>query len=192
MQTDRLLLREFLPSDRDSLLAFPRNPGQLKYMLFSLSTEAEVNDFLSLALSGGDDPERLEWHIAVELLPGLAEVPADSASPAGGKASRWIGSVDLMLERSGAVEAELGYFFLEEHWGKGYAAEASGALLDFAFDSLGLHRVWGKCHTENRGSARVMEKLGMKREGTVREHAWMGDHWRSSYLYGILDRERPR
>ena len=34
-----------------------------------------------------------------------------------------------------------------------------------------------------------MEKLGMRLEGTLREHAWMGDHYRSSYVYGILDRE---
>ena len=77
------------------------------------------------------------------------------------------------------------------HWGRGYAVEASRVLLDFAFNTLGLHRVWGKCHSANGASARVMEKLGMTREGTIREHVWMRDHWRTSYLYGILDREWP-
>lgn len=159
-------------------MAFPNDPGQLNYMLFSLATEAEVRDFMRVALAGRGSPARKEWHVAVELLPG--------EGGNGGKDPLWIGSVDLMAGEAGAVEAELGYFFLRDHWGKGYAVEAAEALLDFAFGPLGLHRVWGKCHTGNAGSARVMEKLGMTREGTIREHAWMRDHWRSSYLYGIL------
>jgi len=182
LETTRLRIREFQVSDRDFLAAFARNPDQLRYMMFSLASEREVDEFLSITLSGRDDPERHEWHLAVELTPGAAgNETADRPKP--------IGSVDLMAEGPGAVEAELGYFFLEEHWGNGYAAEAAEPLLDFAFGALGFHRVWGKCHVENAGSARVMEKLGMVREGTVREHAWLRDHWRTSYLYGILDRE---
>jgi RimJ/RimL family protein N-acetyltransferase len=69
------------------------------------------------------------------------------------------------------------------------ALEAASALVGFGFDTLGLHRVWGKCDTLNSGSARVLEKLGMRLEGTTREHVWLHDHWRSSHEYGILDRE---
>ncbi len=176
--TPRLRVREFEAADRDFLLRFPAKPGQLKYMLFSLATEAEVDEFLDIVLKSRADENRSEWHLLVELL-------SEGSEPLP------IGSVDLMSGDPDAPDAELGYFFLSEHWGRGYAVEASRVLLDFAFNTLGLHRVWGKCHSANGASARVMEKLGMTREGTIREHVWMRDHWRTSYLYGILDREWP-
>ena len=47
--------------------------------------------------------------------------------------------------------------------------------------------VWGKCHAQNVASAKVMEKLGMVCEGTLREHVWLRDHFRSSRIYGMLE-----
>jgi RimJ/RimL family protein N-acetyltransferase len=75
---------------------------------------------------------------------------------------------------------------LREAWGHGYATEASAAILELGFRRLGFHRVWGKCHTQNAASAKVMEKLGMTHEGTLREHVWLRDHFRSSRIYGML------
>ena len=65
----------------------------------------------------------------------------------------------------------------------GYATESSAAMLELGFRRLGFHRVWGKCHTQNPASAKVMEKLGMTYEGTLR------DHFRSSRIYGMLHGE---
>jgi [ribosomal protein S5]-alanine N-acetyltransferase len=175
--TDRLVVREFVPSDRDALLAFVREPGQLKYMLFSLATEEAVDAFLAEAMSRPADGARAAYHLAV-CERGDARVTGEC-----------VGCVSIMREGPSSSEAEIGYFFRMDKWGRGYAAEASAPVIDFGFSSLGLHRVWGKCHSENKGSARVMEKLGMSYEGTMREHAWMGDHWRSSLLYAVLDRE---
>lgn len=171
--TDRLIVREFVPEDRDALLAFVRDPGQLRYMLFNLSTEADVDAFIAETLIRPDGA-RATFHLAV------CERGASGGC---------VGCVSLMRDGPALPEAELGYFFRKDTWGRGYAVEASEAVLEFGFSSLGLHRVWGKCHSENKGSARVMEKLGMQYEGTMREHAWMGDHWRSSLLYAVLDRE---
>jgi RimJ/RimL family protein N-acetyltransferase len=94
-----------------------------------------------------------------------------------------------MVEPDSPSSAELGYWFLREAWGKGYATEASAVMLELGFDRLGFHRVWGKCHTQNPASARVMEKLGMTYEGTLREHVWLRDHFRSSRIYGMLQGE---
>jgi RimJ/RimL family protein N-acetyltransferase len=62
-------------------------------------------------------------------------------------------------------------------------------MLALGFLRLGFHRVWGKCHTQNLASAKVMEKLGMTYEGTLREHVWLRDHFRSSRIYGMLQDE---
>jgi RimJ/RimL family protein N-acetyltransferase len=70
--------------------------------------------------------------------------------------------------------------------------EAARAVLRFGFTELKLHRIFATCRPANIGSARVLEKLGMQREGHFRQHRWMKGAWHDSYLYAILDHEwRP-
>ena len=173
IRTKRLLIREFRPSDRQTLLAFVRDPDQIKHMLLFLDTEEQLDAFLSIIIEGASAEPRLEWHFAVE----------DAAT------GNYLGSCCLMVERSSPSSAELGYWFLREAWGQGYATESSAAMLELGFHRLGFHRVLGKCHTQNAASAKVMEKLGMTYEGTLREHIWLRDHFRSSRIYGMLEGE---
>jgi len=169
----RLLYREFEESDADELRCFIEDPSQLEHMLLFIRDEAELADFMGFVLKDIGKPGRKEWHFALE----------EAGKPG------FIGAVDLMIEHEAPSSAELGYWFKREAWGKGYATEASRFMLDFGFRVLKLHRIWGKCHVRNAASARVMEKLGMTLEGTVREHVWLRDHWRSSRLYSMLEHE---
>lgn len=86
-------------------------------------------------------------------------------------------------------QAELGYTLHRAWWGQRYATEASAALVRFGFTELHLHRVFAECHPENTGSARVMERLGMRREGHMREVEWNGSTWWDMLHYAILDHE---
>ena len=86
-------------------------------------------------------------------------------------------------------DADIGYELAHPHWGRGYATEAARAVLAFGFEELRLHRIWASCVLENAGSGRVLEKLGMRREGHLREHEWMRGRWWDTLLYAILDRE---
>ena len=65
--------------------------------------------------------------------------------------------------------AEVGYWIGHEHWGQGYASEALIAVLGYGF-SRGLHRIWAEHFAHNPASGRVMQKAGMKHEGTLRHH----------------------
>ena len=62
-------------------------------------------------------------------------------------------------------------------------------MLRLAFDELGLHRVIGRTEARNVGSARVLEKLGMRREARLVENEWVRGEWQSEFVYAILDRE---
>ena len=64
--------------------------------------------------------------------------------------------------------AELGYVLERPCWGRGYAAEAAKALVDWALAEPTFYRVWAVCDVEHRPSARVLEKVGMEREGVLR------------------------
>jgi RimJ/RimL family protein N-acetyltransferase len=85
--------------------------------------------------------------------------------------------------------ASLGYCFDDAAWGHGYATEAARAMLQWAFDTLELNRVQAETDTRNAASARVLEKLGFVREGTLREDCVVNDEVSDSWVYGLIRRE---
>src|SRR5207253_9733268 len=88
--------------------------------------------------------------------------------------------------------AALTYCLNEASWGQGCATEAAGALLQWAFDTLDLNRVQAEADTRNAASARVLEKLGFVREGTLREDCVVNGEVSDSWVYGLIRRQwRP-
>ena len=85
--------------------------------------------------------------------------------------------------------AALGYCLGEASWGHGYATEAARAVLQWAFDTLDLNRVQAETDTRNAASARVLEKLGFVREGTLREDCVVNGDVSDSWVYGLLRRQ---
>jgi RimJ/RimL family protein N-acetyltransferase len=85
--------------------------------------------------------------------------------------------------------ASLGYCYDETAWGHGYGTEAARALLGWAFDTLDLNRVQAETDTRNVASARLLEKLGFLREGTLREDCVVDGEVSDSWVYGLLRRE---
>jgi len=104
---------------------------------------------------------------------------------------RVVGSVELRVLPGDRV-AEVGYALARRFWGKGYMTEAAGAVIAWAFRSLDLVKIWATADAKNTASWRVMEKLGMQREGFLRSHR-MGRGERADMVqYGLLRSEwRP-
>jgi hypothetical protein len=103
------------------------------------------------------------------------------------RAHRWLLDLCFKPRQQGRMDRLLPQSLF---WGKGYATETANALVDFGFDKLNLHRVFATCDPANTASAHVLEKIGMKREGRMREHMWARGKWRDSLLYAILEHER--
>lgn len=85
--------------------------------------------------------------------------------------------------------AEMGYWIGKPYWNNGYATEAARAVLAYAFEQSGLHRVFATYFTRNPASGRVMEKLGMTHEGMLREHVEKWGTYEDLIVYGILAHE---
>ena len=96
-----------------------------------------------------------------------------------------IGGIGLRLEPEHA-HAELGYWLGVPYWGRGYATEAAAAVLAFGFESLGLHRIYAEYFRHNPASGAVLRKLGMRHEGTRRQHVRKWDRWVDVELYALL------
>jgi RimJ/RimL family protein N-acetyltransferase len=90
---------------------------------------------------------------------------------------------------SGSEQAELWYLLRPDVWGHGLATEAARQMLEFGFGELNLHRIWATCVPENTASLRVLEKLGMRREGLQKSSLKIHGVWVDCYVYAMLAEE---
>lgn len=124
----------------------------------------------------------------------FAIVAREGASPAGaendaaaaGGGLRGAIGLELALDHA---RAELGYWIGTEYWGQGLATEAGHAVLRFGFEELGLQRIHASFFAHNPRSGRVLEKLGMTREGRLRSHYRKWEEFVDSVFMGILREE---
>lgn len=100
-----------------------------------------------------------------------------------------IGGCGIHITNIKNKEGSIGYCYDNKYWRNGYASETASAIIKFGFQELNLHRIFATCCPDNIGSAKVMEKIGMKKEGRLREHKLQKGKWRDSFIYSILDYE---
>jgi ribosomal-protein-alanine N-acetyltransferase len=106
----------------------------------------------------------------------------------GQKTGALVGAISLIIKRE-HQRAELGYWIAIDCWNRGYATEATRAILDLGFETLGLHRIESRHFLRNPASGRVMQKVGMKQEGIERDLVLKWDRFESLALYSILETE---
>ncbi|WP_423998200.1 GNAT family N-acetyltransferase [Maribacter sp. IgM3_T14_3] len=101
--------------------------------------------------------------------------------------NEFIGLFGLRLGPKKYNRAEVWYKLHLDYWSKGYATESLKAVLNYGFDVLKLHRIEAGCAVDNIGSAKVMEKVGMKQEGRKRKILPLQSGWSDSFEYAILE-----
>jgi ribosomal-protein-alanine N-acetyltransferase len=171
LKTKRLLLRPFLLSDAADVFEYASDTEWGKYQVNIPQpfTQNEADKFVTFF----SNPK--QW----------SEVPMFAMA----QHNKVIGQVylntpDLVNER-----AEIGYMVSRDYWGQGLATEATHAVMDWGFQTMSINKIFATCDIRNTGSWRVMEKLGMQREGLLRNHfKWQGE-FKDEYYYGILRRE---
>ncbi|OPZ12788.1 MAG: Spermidine N(1)-acetyltransferase [candidate division BRC1 bacterium ADurb.BinA364] len=173
IETPRLAIRELRAEDFADIHAFSSDAETALYMPWGPNSEMETRDFLRRAVAMRRETPRREYHFALVVK----------------EAGRIVGNCGLSVRRNDPAQGEIGYVMHRDWRGRGLATEAAGALLDFAFGSLGLHRVVALCDPRNAASARVLEKAGLRREGHSIESAWIKGEWRDELLFAILHRE---
>jgi RimJ/RimL family protein N-acetyltransferase len=177
LRTPRLLLRPFTPADTDAIFAVMGNPRVMVYWDSPPWTErAQAERFIEASLRMEQEASGARFAI---------ERAADGVVLGQCGFFRWNPTF-----RSGAI----GYCLAEAAWGQGVATEAIGAMLHWAFETLDLNRVQAELDTRNPASARVLEKLGFEREGTLRQDCIVAGDVSDSWVYGLLrkDWKAPR
>ncbi len=101
----------------------------------------------------------------------------------------FIGLIALNLGKLNYRTAEVWFKMHKDFWRKGYTTEALIRVLDFGFNDLKLHRIEAGCAVENIASSKVLEKVGMTREGMKRKKLPIRGEWKDNYFYGILEED---
>jgi RimJ/RimL family protein N-acetyltransferase len=173
IRTNRLLLREFEESDAAACNAYERDPEVVRYQSNGTRTLEESLAYIRKSRETMLATPRRTVDLAIVL----------SAT------DQLIGRAGIHVSDPEIREGTIWYVLHPAYWGKGYVPEAMRVLVNHGFGELGLHRVVADCDPENQASARVAEKLGMRREAHFVENAWIKGAWVDSLVYAILDRE---
>ncbi|MBF4566593.1 GNAT family N-acetyltransferase [Plantibacter sp. VKM Ac-2876] len=173
LSTDRLVLRPHEPSDADWLLSVYSRPDVATYLLDDPWTEevAQRKSAERLTRIGLDSPARA-----------LTLIVEHEGAP--------VGEVLLWYTDHERGVAEIGWVLDPEHGGKGFASEAVGAVLDLAFSTPGMHRVAAQMDGRNTTSARLAERVGMRREAHLRQDWWNKGEWTDTVVFGMLASDR--
>jgi len=170
--TERLVLRPFGPGDRDDVLAYRTLLDVSRYVPFAPLEPEKADDWLAesaekTVLKQEDDFLRLAIEVAGSV----------------------VGDAVLFWRSEEHRTGEIGYILNPAHNGHGYATEAARALLRLGFEDFGLHRIIGRIDARNDASARVLERLGMRREAHFVQNEIMKGEWTDEVVYAMLSRE---
>lgn len=173
LETPRLILRSIGLADAESIFAYAKNPNVCKYTLWE--THQSVQDSLSY----------IKDYIFDYYSKGVPEPFGITLKE---NPQTVIGTVGCFWTSKQAKAMELAYAISEEHWGKGLVAEASQAVMDYCFKEFSLKRIQARCKVENKASSRVMEKIGMTHEGTLKSAIFhRNKFWDMAYYAKVIE-----
>ena len=170
IETPKLVLCRPVLEDATSIFErYARDPDVTRYLTWRPHQDIErTQEFVRRCCAFWDCREAFPWVI----------VPKDETRP--------IGMIDL---RPQGERAEIGYVLARPFWGRGYMTEAARAVVEWALSQPEIYRVWAVCDVDNAASAKVLEKVGMLREGVLRQwiiHPNVDAVPRDCYCYAII------
>ena len=171
IRTERLILRPFHSGDLEAVYDMQSRPEVARYLYWNPRDRRGAAESLQ---------EKLKCT--------RIEAEGDILNLAAARATGGPVIGDLMLHYVSAAhrQAEVGYVFHPAAQGQGLATEAARAMVDLAFGALGAHRVFGQIDARNTASARVLERLGMRREAHLVENEWVKGEWTDEVIYAVL------
>lgn len=170
IRTERLIVRKSRLSDADAAHERRNLPEVAKYQDWELPNPREHTVKVLTSLEAMDGPaDGQGWSATV----------VSASEP-----EQILGDLYVGLEWGGR-SAEIGFTFHPDHWGQGFATEASQAMIEYLFTDARVSRIRASLHPDNPASARVLEACGLVFEGLTLQSFWVGDECSDDLLYGM-------
>jgi [ribosomal protein S5]-alanine N-acetyltransferase len=166
IETDRLLIRKFKYEDWQDVYAYTSDANVMKYIPEGMFSKDDAKKFVNENIK--ENAKNFPVVLKNEKI--------------------LIGHI-VFLNYFGDHTYEIGWVFNSLYHQKGYASEAAKAIVDYGFNTMKLHRIIATCQPENTSSYRVMEKIGMRREGYFKKCIPTEKGWWDEYYYAILKEE---
>ncbi|MEL3971417.1 GNAT family protein [Rossellomorea oryzaecorticis] len=173
LSIERLKLREMKESDWKEVHDYASLEIVCQYQPWGPNTIQDTRTFIEEVLADKKMQPRTRFMFAIVLLDD----------------NRLIGAAELNIRDSQHKNGEIGYIVHPDLWGKGIASEAAKLMIQLGFTHFHLHRIQATCDPNNIASSRVLEKVGMKREGVLRESIMIKSGWRDTAIYSVLESE---
>lgn len=173
IDTPRLRLRRFTAADLPAFVAYRSDPQVARYQSWDGCTPDQADAFLAEQDGLRPGTPGAWFQFALE--------------PRAGGAL--LGDCALHVHAEDPRLGTIGYTLARGAQGHGYATEAVRALLDYAFATLGLHRVCATTDCRNAPSVALLERVGMRREAHLLQHVWFKGGWCDEYVYALLRHE---
>ena len=170
----RVTLRRFQAADAPVFAAYRSVPEVARYQSWDTPFPVTAAEETISAMVGDHPDTPGEWFQFAAVLRDGGQLIGDCAS---------------CTDADDPRQAEIGFTIAPAHQGQGYATEAAGLLLGYLFGARGKHRVTANCDARNLASAAVLERLGLRREGHLRESTWAKGEWTDDLWYAMLRRE---
>lgn len=175
-RTERLSLRPVRDADIDAMVAYRNDPRVYEWLL---TTKIDPAEFRKTWLSGLENAR--DYSVIAEL---------DGAVIGEGALEILDGMGQDKQPELRSCEASIGYILDPAYAGQGYATEIARELLVVAFEDLGVRRVIAGCYADNVASARILEKIGMRREQFGVKDSWHHERgWIDGATYALLREE---
>lgn len=174
LETERLILRDFEESDWQAVHEYASDREVVIYAPWGPNTEKETKSYINRKITNQHEQPRRDYTFALILK----------------LEKKLIGACSIYVSDPTNREGWIGYVLNRTYWNHGYTTEVVKRVVDLGFNELGLHRIYATCQPDNLPSARVLEKVGMRREGHLKEHKHIKGKWRDSLLYAILESEQ--
>ena len=166
IRTERLVLRPFVPEDAPAV--------------YRLAGEREI------ALNTATIPHPYTEEMAVKFIATHQDdYDANKSLTLAIDDGELVGTIGLAFTPD-EDRAEIGYWIGVPYWGRGYASEAGRAVVRYGFEELGLNRIYAEVFSRNPASARVLQKIGMRHEGTHRAHIVKWGEAVDVEMYGVV------
>ena len=173
IESERLIIRDYNFEDLPVIHELVKPLEIYQYQQWGPNSEEDTENYIKMCISQQSEKPRMSFELCI--------VSKED--------NKIVGAIGIRVRSGASKKSDLGYWIRHDLWGRGFATEATKAIIKFGFEELGMNRIWATASPENIASLKVLEKAGMQLEGSMRDDMFVRGEFRDSTLMAILKKD---